>query len=479
MQNHDNSRRRFLGNMLSLAGGSALPFTLNLAAMGTAAAENATDYKALVCLFLTGGNDHYNTVLDTQKAAWDAYRNIRTTEGGTSIALPFINEPGGVLTIAPATPQSDHSFALHPQLGPMATLFAKNRMAILTNVGTLTQPLTMTQYQAGSAAVPPRLFSHNDQQAMWQTSQAEAAAGSGWGGRLGDILAASNATSTFTCISNGGNALFLSGRQVRQYQVGGAAIVPIRHLDDQLFGAPTGSNPLRQVISGYQSDVFRRDHAAVTTRAINAESLLGTAMAPAGAGGVPDPTPYINPNTGLAGVNPLAVQLQTIARIIAGRSTLGAKRQVFYVSLNGFDTHDDQRVNHANLMAKVAHAVAYFDLILGALQGTNMRNQVTLFTASDFGRTLTSNGDGTDHGWGAHHFIVGGAVKGRDVYGSMPQAGLGHNLDVGSGALLPTTSVDQYGATLAGWFGLSAPQIGDIFPNISRFSNRNLGFMGA
>jgi uncharacterized protein (DUF1501 family) len=193
--------------------------------------------------------------------------------------------------------------------------------------------------------------------------------------------------------------------------------------------------------------------------------------------GVPDPTLYVNPNTGVAAVNPLAVQLQTVARIIGGRSALGVRRQVFYVNLGSFDSHDFQRTNQADLLAKLAHAMAYFDNMMGNLQGTDMRKQVTLFTASDFGRTFASNGDGTDHGWGSHHFIMGGAVKGKDIYGSMPVTGLGHTLDVGSGSLLPTTSVDQYGATLASWFGLSATQIADVFPNIGNFSNRNLGFM--
>jgi len=173
------------------------------------------------------------------------------------------------------------------------------------------------------------------------------------------------------------------------------------------------------------------------------------------------------------------VQLQTVARIIGGRGALGAKRQVFYVTLGSFDTHDRQKELHGDLMARLAHALAYFDATLAALQGADVRRQVTTFTASDFGRTFSSNGDGTDHGWGAHHFVVGGAVKGGDIYGAFPATGLGHALDVGSGALLPTTSVDQYGATLATWFGVADSQLADVFPNIGNFSRRDLGFMTA
>jgi uncharacterized protein (DUF1501 family) len=475
---HQPSRRRFLGNMLAMAGSTSVPFTLNLAAMGNAAAQNASDYKAIVCLFMNGGNDHFNTVLATDSTSWSAYQRIRDTGGATSIALPGVGATGGVLPIVPNSPQAGRTYALHPSLGPLKELFDAGRLGVLANVGTLVQPTTLAQYKAGAVALPPRLFSHNDQQSMWQSSQLEASATSGWGGRMADLMASANSNSTFTCVSSAGNALFLAGRTVRQYQISGTSAAPITRLNDTLFGLPAGNNVLRQIITADQSDPFAKDHAAVVSRAINAQATLSSAMLAAGSG-VPDPTPYINPNTGTAAVNPLAVQLQTVARIIGGRGALGARRQVFYVSLGSFDSHDYQRTSQADLLARVAHAMAYFDGVMGNLQGTNMRKQVTLFTASDFGRTFASNGDGSDHGWGSHHFIMGGAVKGKDIYGSMPVTGLGHSLDIGSGSLLPTTSVDQYGATLASWFGLSPTQIADVFPNILNFSTRNLGFMAA
>ena len=473
---HNPSRRDFVGKMLALAGGSAVPFTLNLAAMGNAAAENADDYKAIVCLFLNGGNDHFNTVLPTDSTSWAEYKRIRTTTDAGSIALPEVGAAGGVLPITPGSAQGGRSFALHPSLGPLKDLFDAGRLGVIANVGTLIQPTTLAQYKAGAVALPPRLFSHNDQQATWQSSQSEISAASGWGGRIGDLIASANGNATFTAISTSGNALFLSGRQVRQYQISGTGASPINRLSDSLFGMPAAANPLRQIVTGDQGDPFQKEHAAVVARAVSAQAALSGAMLAAGTG-VPNPTTYVNPNTGVAAANPLAVQLQTVARIIGGRNGLGVKRQVFYVSLGGFDTHDFQRANQADLMARLAHAMAYFDGALANLGGTDLRKQVTLFTASDFGRTFTSNGDGTDHGWGAHHFVMGGAVKGKDIYGSMPVTGLGHSLDVGSGSLLPTTSVDQYGATLASWFGLSPTQVADIFPNIGNFSTRNLGFM--
>lgn len=480
MREPNHTRRQLLAGMLGLAGSGAAPFALNLAALGTAAAAGASDYKALVCLFMSGGNDHFNTVLATDSVSWNEYTRIRTTGDAGSIALPGVGAPGGVLPIAPRSDQAGRSYALHPSLAPLAGLFEQGRAAIVANVGTLLQPTTRAQYKAASVALPPKLFSHNDQQSLWQSLQPEGAS-FGWGGRLADLLAADHAigNASFSCISAAGNAVFLSGRQLRQYQIGAAGAVAVRNLNGNLFGLPAAANPLRQIVSGARQPLFEQEHAAVAARAIEAQATLSGAMLPAGAGGVADPAPYINPNTGAGAVNALAVQLQTVARIIGARTALGARRQVFYVNLGGFDTHDFQRVNQADLLAKLGHALAYFDDTLASLAGADLRSRVTLFTASDFGRTFTSNGDGSDHGWGAHHFVVGGAVRGGDIYGSFPVTGLGHDLDVGSGSLLPTISVDQYGATLASWFGLGQHQLADVFPNIGNFSQRNLGFMRA
>jgi len=478
MQNFPFSRRRFLGSMLSLAGTTAAPFAMNLAAMGNAAAQSADDYKAMVCLFMAGGNDAFNTVLATDPSSWNEYSRLRNTGGADSIHLPGVGETGGVLPVVPATVQTGRAFALHPQLAPLKDLFDNGRAAIVANVGTLIQPATLAQYKAGSVALPPKLFSHNDQQSTWQSGSPEGAS-VGWGGRVADVAGSLNTNAMFTAISAAGNTVFLSGRQVRQFQVGQAGAVPIRGLSGSLYGSTGGAGALQAIINDAGSDLIEQEHVAVVQRAISSQSMLSGAMLAAGAGGVPNPPPYVNPNTGASSVNQLAVQLQTVARIIGGRGPLGAKRQVFYVTLGSFDTHDRQKELHGDLMARLAHALAYFDATLAALQGADVRRQVTTFTASDFGRTFSSNGDGTDHGWGAHHFVVGAAVKGRDIYGTFPVTGLGHALDVGSGALLPTTSVDQYGATLAKWFGVADSQMAEVFPNIGNFSRRDLGFMTA
>ncbi|MES2739803.1 MAG: DUF1501 domain-containing protein [Pseudomonadota bacterium] len=476
MSKHNHLRRNFLGSMLGVAGGGALPFALNLAAMNNAAAQSASDYKAVVCLFLAGGNDQFNTVLATDPTSWNEYQRVRATSDAGSIALPGVGASGGVLPLNLTGGEAGRSFGLHPALGPLKNLFDAGRAAVVANVGPLIMPTTKAQYKARSVNLPPKLFSHNDQSSTWQASQPEGAT-SGWGGRMADLLASTNSNATFTTVSAAGNAVFLSGHRVRQYQISNGNALPIRNLSGSLFNAPASANPLNAIITGERGDLFEKEYNNVVKRSISAQAVLSNAMAPAGPTGVPDPTKYPNPKTKTDSANQVALQLQTVARIIAGRSALGARRQVFYVTMGSFDSHDGQKLNQADLLAKLAHAVAYFDEALAALPGGDMRKQVTLFTASEFGRTFTSNGDGTDHGWGSHHIVVGGAVKGNALYGSFPVTGLNHDLDVGSGALLPTTSVDQYGATIARWFGLSDSQLGDVFPNIGNFNHRNLGFL--
>lgn len=473
------SRREFLraASMMTVVGASAAPFALNLATIGAAAAQTApSDYKALICLFMGGGNDGSNTVLATDPASWSEYVRVRATGGGDAIALPSAGTVGGVLPILPKTTQAGRSFALHPSMQALKDVFDAGRVAIVANVGTLVMPTSLAQFNAGTVKVPPNLFSHNDQASVWQSSSPEGAQ-SGWGGRMGDLLMSANSAPVFTAISTAGNALFLAGRTLNQYQVNSAGVVPISSLDGYLFGAPAAANPLRAIISGDRANLFEKEHAAVVKRAIAAQGILAGAMVPAGSGGIAYPKQYTSP-AGYTYWNDVAGQLQTVARIIAGRRELGVKRQIFMVSVGGFDTHDGQRYNQADGLTRVSEAMAYFDSLMANLQGVDMRSQVTLFTASDFGRTFRSNGDGTDHGWGSHHFVMGGAVKGQDIYGTYPTTGIYHENAVASGgSLLPQFSVDQYGSTMASWFGLSPTQIADVFPNIANFSNKNLGFM--
>ncbi len=516
MNNLNASRRLFLrhaGAMGALLGPAATPLALNLAAVGAASAQTAPDYKALVCLFLFGGNDSLNMVLPTDTPSWNNYSAVRN-QAPDSIALlasgtaPVMNAGagsparlGGVLPITPANAQG-RSFALHPVMGSLQTMFnADKRLAILPNIGTLVMPTTKAQYSQSSFPKPASLFSHNDQQNTWQALAPEGAT-RGWGGRMGDVLASMNARPVFTSISAAGNAVWLAGESVQQYQVGGSGAIRMgTDSNGRVFGSADVGAAMQRIVSASRgTHVFERDLAALGSRAIDAEVALRTAMKPASdamfgtapsngnysANGDPK-LQYDNPLTGGKSFNSLAQQLQVVARMIdaSGAGGVQARRQVFFVSMGGFDTHDNQNRNHADLMAKLSHALRYFDTTLGAM---GARNNVTTFTASDFGRTFTSNGDGTDHGWGAHHFVMGGAVRGGDLYGNFPVLGAknanNNNFDaspnqLGNGALLPETSVDQLGATLGRWFGLSDGQLLDIFPNLANHNagKRNLGFM--
>ena len=453
-------------------------------------------------------------VLPTDAASWNAYTATRTqapdpiallTAGTAPNAAAAAGSParlGGILPIAPLNPQG-RSFALHPLLGAVKTLFdTDKRLAILPNVGPLITPTTKAQYAQNSFPKPLRLFSHNDQQNTWQALGPEGTT-RGWGGRIGDLLAASNSHALFTAITAGGNAVFLDGDVVRQYSVSTNGAVPLGvDVNGRLYGSPDVGTALQRLVTTTRTaHPFDADLAAVAGRAIGAEQVLRTALrapsdpafgtAPATGAYNPANDPklrYVNPLNGLDTANSLAQQFQVVARLIdAGmRGASGATRQVFFVSLGGFDTHDLQNRNQAVLMAQLAQGLKYFDT---TLLGLGALNHVTTFTGSDFGRTYTSNGDGTDHGWGSHHFVMGGAVKGGDLYGAFPVLGLknasNNNFDsspdqLGNGSLLPKTSVDQLGATLASWFGLSASDALSIFPNLANFpvSQQNLGFFG-
>jgi uncharacterized protein (DUF1501 family) len=475
-------------------------FGLSLAAMGPAAAANTSGYKALVCLFLTGGNDAYNTLLATDTASWAAYGAARSG-GSEGIALAAPGTPasggslhaklGGVLPISPLNAQG-RTLAVHPVLGGVRDLFGSQRLAFISNVGPLVAPTTKAAYLAGTAPRPPKLFSHNDQQSVWQAFSTEGAT-RGWGGQMADRVLAGNTRSMFTSISLSGNAVWLSGQTARQYQLAPTGAIHIG-ASDKLFNSQTMQQKLLSVMRGGRANsVAEREHAAIVNRSVEAEALLANALPGAGAGpwgtggladGQVDPLlQYKDPETGVPTLNPAAQQLQAVARTIAARSALGMSRQVFFVGINGFDTHDTQQQRHTRLMAQLNHAMAYFD---GVTVKMGVDDFVTTFTASDFGRTFAANGDGCDHGWGGHHMVMGGAVRGGDLYGKLPVYGTtdGHggfvsNDQLESGALLPSTSVEAYAATLGKWFGLTDSELLAVLPNLRNWnlSQRNLGFM--
>lgn len=472
-----HTRRAFLrrSTQLGLAG-TALPFALNLAAMGEAAAFTATDYKALVCVFLYGGNDYANTVVTYDDESYNRYAAIRGGAGqaGGGIALAKAALADTVLN--PTAPLAGgRQYALHPAMTGLAGLFNAGKAAVQLNVGPLVVPLTRAQYSGSNRALyplPPKLFSHNDQQSVWQSSSPEGST-VGWGGNLGDLALSSNGNSLFTCISVTGNAVFLSGDSALSYQVSTGGAIAINGVKSNVYGSSAVRGALTALIQQTSPQVLENEYNRVTTRAVTAESQITSGLA-----GVTLATAFPTSNS-------LADQLKMVARLIGARSTLGSKRQVFMVSLGGFDLHDNLSAQQPNLMRRVSDAMtAFYD----ATVELGVADKVTAFTASDFGRTLSSNGDGSDHGWGSHHLMVGGAVKGKAFYGKAPPVSITNTADaadqwhVGQGRLLPSTSVDQYAATLAKWFGVSNTELAGVLPNLSHFGGADypidLGFMG-
>ena len=454
---HDQSRRAFLARTGALGiAGAAAPFVVNLAAVGEAAAAVTSDYKALVCVFLYGGNDYANTLPPYDQASYDSYQKNRAVlaYARTDLAATLLNPatalPGG------------RQFALAPALAPMLPLFNAGKMAVAMNVGTLVQPVTMAQYLAKSVPLPPKLLSHNDQQSYWQASSPEGAT-SGWGGRLGDLFQAGNGSATLTCINASGNAVYLSGRQAVQYAVGTGGPIALSG-NTSLFGSAGASSALKTLMTATSSSTIANEHAKIGKRSLDTYAQLSSALtaAPVLATAFPSSS--------------LGAQLKIVANLISVGSQLGAKRQVFFVSTGGFDLHDALVAQHPPLLANVAASIrAFYD----ATVELGVANQVTSFTGSDFGRTLLANTDGSDHGWGSMHFVTGGAVRGQKLYGIAPEYASNGASDVGQGRLLPTMAVDQYAATLASWFGVTSGDMATVLPNIGNYnpSTWNMGFV--
>lgn len=452
-------RREFLrrAGALGLAGGAA-PWALNLAAMGEAAAATATDYKALVCVFLYGGNDYGNTVIPYDTPNYNAYAAIRQ-----ALATPRDQLAATALNPSVALPDG-RQMALAPQLTGLKRVFDAGRLGVLLNIGPLVQPTTVAQYKAKSVPLPPKLFSHNDQQSIWQSSKPEGAI-NGWGGRIGDLFLGSNATSVFTCINVSGNAVFMSGEQALQYQISNSGAVAVNGITrGTLFGSAACSQALRSLVTDARSHWMEQELNRVVNRSVTAQTSVSTALASA---------PTLS--TQFPANNSLASQLALVTKLIAARNSLGAKRQVFFVSIGGFDLHDFLLAQHPGLLSNIGDAMAAFD---AAMVELGVSSQVTSFTASDFGRTLSINGDGSDHGWGAHHFVMGGAVRGGRFWGEAPEVSINGANDVGQGRLLPTTSVDQLAATLARWLGVSESEMPLVVPQIGNYSQRDIGFFG-
>lgn len=444
------SRRRAL-QLYAAAGGS--PFLGGLAAAGAAAAQSADDFKALVCVFLAGGNDQSNTVIPYETSAYNQYRAARP-----SLAL----ERTSLLTLSP-TGYSGPQLALSPHMPGLRTLFQQRRCAILANVGTLAYPVTRAQYEANSRPLPFQLFSHSDQAGSWQTGVPDSVSRTGWLGRIGDLISgAYNAPGSISiAMSLAGNNTIQAGQSTIQYQVTTEGPIRIQPLDGwgPLWQSELARIRVLEMLTRPRQHTMSRAFCDIYSRAINSEEQLSQALNTA----APITTAF--PQTSLG------AQLAMVARLISIQSRLGQRRQIYYVAAGGYDFHDNLLTEQAERLSQLDAALTAF---YAATVELNVASNVTSFTASDFGRALQHNGRGSDHGWGGHHFIVGGAVRGRRIFGTMPTVALDTDLDAGQGRLIPTTSVDQYAASLASWFGVPSSELGTILPNLSRFSPTTL-----
>lgn len=504
------NRREFLRRSLCTALGGVGAYSalgnLRLIAAAAAATPRAafTDYKALVCVYLGGGNDAFNMLAPYDTTHYNIYKATRQ-----SLALEQADLQANALTPLPIAgglpggpPSDGASYGLHPAMGQVTGgnaglrgLFNGGKAAVVANIGTLVQPITQAQYQHGTAPTPPQLYSHDDQTNQWQTSRPDDANADGWGGRVADMLYGANSGALPMSITLSGINRFQRGNAVNQYALDSwnAAAQALGVDDDgnpvDFFSVPgmsfRGDGPDSWMLredsgraaaydalraAGTQANMLERAYADASGRAIANAALLNAAM-----NGVRLTTKF--PDTDLGN------QLAAVALLIKVRATLGMSRQVFYVSTGGYDTHSTQLDDQYANLQELSQALAAFHaetVEIGVDSG------VTAFTVSDFGRSLAVNNDGTDHGWGAHHFVVGGAVRGGRFYGTMPslaQYDDDHPLtsnpdDTGYGQIIPTLAVDQYAATLASWFGVSAGGIADLFPNLGRFSAPNLRFLG-
>lgn len=449
----DFSRRKFLRQASCAAVGyTGLLSTLaQLRVIGAVAGDSlpgraaavAPDYKALVCLFLNGGNDGTNLIIPSDPSGYAAYARARS-----ELAISLT----GLLPITPRAYSDGRNYALHPSVSGLRGLFTQGKVAVLANVGTLVRPTTLAEYQSGRN-LPPQLFSHNDQITQWQSSVPDRVFETGWGGRLADILDAINGNSQVSMsVTLSGNCSFLRGKGVTPMAVSSGGVNRLGSIKPALV----------DILGGGESNALAAAFGGITFDAINDAELMSTVLQGA-------PTlQTIFPGS------PTGANLAMVAKLISVSQALGLKRQIFFVQLTGWDTHAAQSGAHDSLLAELSGAMKSF---YDATVELGVANQVTTFTASDFGRTYVPNAGGTDHGWGNHQFIMGGAVQGGDIYGQMPSLVVNGPDDTGRGRWIPSTSVDEYNATLATWFGVSATNLPVVLPNIGRFARPNLGFL--
>jgi len=489
-EEYEQSRREFLwkGACAALTTTGIASTILDLRLMRSAVADTvasgiatgsaavASDYKALVCIFLFGGNDGNNLLVPTDTATYSAYTASRGV-----LALPQPNGAGTLIGLNPLT-NDGHTYGINPGCTELANLFNGGKCAILCNVGTLLAPLTRAQYQNKSVAVPPQLFSHSDQQIEWQTAVEDQQPRTGWGGRTADLLYSANSSNNVSMnISLAGSNTFEVGDTVNEYNVSTNGAVSLNvNIGTQ---APAQLQALKDLIALNHTNLYESGFANKMASAIANADTLNTAISAtsnANFWGTPFTT------------SSLGKQLKMIARLIQAAPTLGHNRQIFFASIGGFDLHSTEGVAngaHYNLLRDLSvnmnslyQATLQMDAgtpAFGVAARPGTSAGVTQFTASDFCRTFPVNQtDGSDHGWGNHQIVLGGSVVGQKLYGQYPVLQVNGPNDTSTGRWIPTTAVEQYSATLAKWFGVTAGQMGSVFPYLGRFATPDLGFMG-
>ncbi len=456
LKNKSLDRRTFIKQSALAALGSssfsALSTQFNLA---HAQVGGADDYRALVCVFLYGGNDAFNMLVPRSAGDYNVYADARRNLATAREDLLALNPANSL----PA------DYGLHPELTELKTLFDAGKLTMIGNVGTLIEPTLQSDFVNNRVELPPQLFSHNDQQNFVMSLQATQER-QGWASRIADVMMDANANPDLSMnITLSGSNTLQTGGISAPYALGPEGVNDYWSLQP---GNPDAWSVNRNraydaLLSQSQTHMFASEFARTQRRSIDLGVSLRSAL---------NQTPA--PQTTFQSGSRLAGMLRMIAHLISARETLGMRRQIFFVGIGDYDTHGDQVNRYPALMRELNHALSSF---YQATVELGVSEQVTTFTASDFGRTLTSNGDGTDHGWGSHQMVMGDSVMGNRIFGTMPELAIGSNDDIGEGRIIPTTSIDQYAATLARWYGLSPSQVAETFPSLANFNSADLGFM--
>ena len=449
------SRREFM--RLGAHGAAATALWLTLGGQARAAAD-VSGYKALVCLYLVGGNNGFNMLVPTTSAGYSVYAASRS-----NLAIPQAS-----LLALNGTASDGYAYGLHPSMAATQALFNAGHVAILGNVGTLVQPTTLAQAKAESVTLPRQLFSHLDQSTEWMTSLPDQSTRTGWAGRMADVLVQQGfAPKLAVNLTLDGSNYWQEGNVTQPYPVSAGGAPTLKVTEDPYYrdGARQQAAQALLALARADANLMTAEFANLLVSSANKVAIVNNALTAAGTLSTPFPA--------IANDGDLGQQLNQVALTIKAHAALDA-RQIFFVQMGGFDTHDDELATQASLLNIVSSNLNAFS---NAMNEIGMQNNVTLFTMSEFGRSLGSNGNGSDHAWGSHHLIMGGAVHGG-YYGRMPDLALDGADDVGDGRVLPSTSTDQYGATLARWFGIDDAQLDTVFPNLAHFPTRTLGFLG-